>query len=376
MEHYTALGLQSEAARQGLDLAARLAREGNSSGAVSVYRDLLKLDATNLDARNALAVQLVESGHTEEACREYRELAKGYARKELLGKAISALQSALSLAPEDEGLHRELARLFALKGNIGAALAELRVVEERCEQRGELDKVAEILTEMVRLDPERGSTRERLARVHMDRGDRRRAFDAYRELALLYRERELPGRMIEAARQALSIDGEDVELSGMMVEAYRERGDDALALEEARRMAALAMQRSPVDGERLYRDILSWEPEDVETLQALAACCERQQRDSEASDYFEHLGRIFQGQGRYLEATGAWTRALEFNSRKVALKEELAEAFFDLGDEYHGHFLLEELAEHYETLGEYEEAVNRWVRLADRHIQKAMELPA
>jgi tetratricopeptide (TPR) repeat protein len=376
LEHYTTLGLQSEAARQGLDLADRLLRDGNTSGAISVYRDLLELDPSNLEARNALAVQLVENGHTEEARAEYQKLAEGYARKESLGKAISALQSALSLAPEDEELRREMARLFALKGNVGAALAELKIVEERCEQRGELDKAADVLAEMVRLDPERGSTRERLARVHMDRGDRVRARESYRELAFLYRERELPGRMIEAARQALDIDGEDEELSTIMVEAYRERGDLRPALEEARRMAGVAMQRSLADGERLYRDILSWDPQDVETLQALATCCERQNRDSEASDHLEHLGRVFQSQSRYLEATGAWTKALELNSRKVALKEELAETFFDLGDEYHGHMLLEELAEHYESLGEYEEAVNRWVRLADRHIQKAMELPA
>jgi tetratricopeptide (TPR) repeat protein len=376
MEHYTALGLQSEAARQGLDLAERLTRDGNSSGAVSVYRDLLELDPSNLEARNALAVQLVENGNTDEARAEYRKLAEGYTQKELLGKAIASLQSALSLDPEDEDLRREMARLFALKGNVGAALAELKTVEERCEQRGELDRAADVLAEMVRLDPERGSSRERLARIHMERGDRRHARESYRDLALLYRERELPGRMIEATRRALDIEGDDEELSRMMVEAYRERGDLRLALEEARRMAGIAMQRSAADGERLYRDVLSWESEDVETLQALAGCCERQHRDSEASDHLEHLGRVYQTQGRYLEATGAWTKALELNSRKVALKEELAEAFFDLGDEYHGHLLLEELAEHYETLGEYEEAVNRWVRLADRHIQKAMELPA
>ena len=48
--------------------------------------------------------------------------------------------------------------------------------------------------------------------------------------------------------------------------------------------------------------------------------------------------------------------------------------YLDLGDEYHGHLLLEELAQYYENIGQYDDAVERWLRLADRHIQKAMEM--
>ena len=102
------------------------------------------MDPDSLDTRDCLANALVEEGSSTEAKEEFAILGRSYAKRELLGKAIAAFQSAVRLDPEDTGLRRAMARVFALKGDVSAAITEMRKVEEHFHVRGDLAAVCDL----------------------------------------------------------------------------------------------------------------------------------------------------------------------------------------------------------------------------------------
>jgi tetratricopeptide (TPR) repeat protein len=376
MDRCVELGLTGDAVRLGTELAGRFMRRGDAARAASIYRSLLDLDPENLDVRSELATALAEAGRPDEAKQAFAELSRVCVGRELVNQAVSALQSALRIDETDLDLRHMLGRAYGMKGDTGAAVAELDRVERTYRERGELLFAVAILREMVYLDPERGSLRARLGQTLVDAGRSAEAFDVYRDLALFYRARELPGKMIEAAMAALGIRPDDVPMSRLVVETYRDRGETNRAIGEAHRLAELLARSDPDSAEKVYRDVLTWCPEDAASYAALAQLAESQGKTREASDHHENLGRVLRSEGRFLEACSAWADALRNNDRKIALKEELVELYLDVGDEYHSNLLLEEIAEHYEKVGDYDEAVNRWLELADRNIQKAMDMSA
>jgi protein O-mannosyl-transferase len=140
VRHYARV-LQSDptAIEAHVKLARLLADSGDTNGAAAQYRDVIGLNPSLAGAHNNLAVILESTGRTDEAIAEYREGVRlepqrAESRSNLAAilasaghptEAIEQFQAALQLQPQLAAARFGLASAYAQAGNVRLAIAEL-----------------------------------------------------------------------------------------------------------------------------------------------------------------------------------------------------------------------------------------------------------
>jgi len=149
--------------RADFGLAISLGALGEREAAVEIYRNLIEIDSTHLDARYNLALELESLGALDEAEMEYRKIIRfDPERKETytnlgsvlaqsgrLAEALENYQKALDLAPEDPRLHFNVGLLFARGGQFEPASYAL---EEALRLDPEYRDAMELQRELLKLD--------------------------------------------------------------------------------------------------------------------------------------------------------------------------------------------------------------------------------
>ena len=210
----------------GIVVERRKAR-GDARGAAQIRIRLGSLDAADYDSRMAAASARVEMGDVAGAVRDLKEIAGELQEKGRNADALTALQAAIELGPEDRELQSRLfdfhiaAEDFEKARMYAHTSTHLKALAETYDQRKRFGDALDLLRDAARLDPEDTALRAHLARAFMTRGD------------------------IPSAAEYLTVEvaGEDPQLLLMLIEMQL-RGaqvDDALAT--AKRLLELDTER-------------------------------------------------------------------------------------------------------------------------------------
>ena len=305
-------------------------RNGEPRKAVDAFSRVLSQNPDSFQARSALATSQAAAGDVKGAISTLEEVVADDPRfadalgqyQEQAGMVKEAIESytlALAARPTDRAL--KVRRITAL----------LRT--------GDFQRAAQFAADARRQHPDEVRFAQLQARALFEGGDRSGALSLLESAAksfprdgdtqfVLADTYNQAGRTADAERvlrQMLTTDPNNANALNYLGYILAERGDQ---LDEAIRLVRRALEQEPENG--AYLDSLGWayfrKGDMNEAEKYLSAAAARLPKNSEIQD---HLGDLHARRGRWQDAIGAWTRAVEGDAddaEKAAIQKKIDDA--------------------------------------------------
>jgi len=151
---YARVGRASEAIDQYLKVGSLYRADGLSVKAIAVYKKIIKLDASRIEAHLACADLYEEQGLTGEAKIQLAMVAEQYARTGNGAKLVEIYQRLAQLDPGNVGVLAKLADSFARAGKRDEAAAEYQRAAEAARAAGREPEARRFLQRVFELKPD------------------------------------------------------------------------------------------------------------------------------------------------------------------------------------------------------------------------------
>lgn len=169
--------------------AQKYIQKGQFDRALRDYEQVVTADPKDVKHRQKLAELLVRCNRREEAIREYDTIARYYEENGFNLKSIAVYKQIQRLDPSNIEISLSLAALNEKQGMIGNALSEYKTVFDAYEKSGRMEDALKILEKMQGVDPDNTDIRLKLAEALYASGARDRAHQEYMRAALALKER-------------------------------------------------------------------------------------------------------------------------------------------------------------------------------------------
>ena len=166
-----------------LEAARAFINEGKLDKAIREYDKILLADPTDLKVKLRVAELYTKRKQINEAIRIYKEVAEAYTVEGFLLKAVTVFKNILRLNPSFIEVNEELARLYEKMGLTNDAVRQYDILASTLDMRGMGEKVVEVRKKIVGLNPTDGAARIRLAELLQREGDTAGAIDQYEQYA-------------------------------------------------------------------------------------------------------------------------------------------------------------------------------------------------
>lgn len=259
--------------------AQKFIQKGQFDRALRDYEQVVTADPKDVKHRQKLAELLVRCNRREDAIREYDTIARYYEENGFNLKSIAVYKQIQRLDPSNIEISLSLAALNEKQGMIGNALSEYKTVFDAYEKSGRTEDALKILEKMQGVDPDNTDIRLKLAEALYSSGARDRAHQEYMRAAMALKERGITtlfdkvcGKMrelfpekedsgfeilaeqvrsgvvddaIPKLRQLLQGDPDNLLVLDLLADAYRVSGDITSRRETLRRIIDVSSDDLP-----------------------------------------------------------------------------------------------------------------------------------
>ncbi|HNT34320.1 MAG TPA: hypothetical protein PKH07_04905, partial [bacterium] len=182
------------------------------------YRRILAIEPENLNIRGRLGSLLAERNCVDEATEQFWMQAQEYEKREVIPRAISALQRILTLKPDHLPARRRLVQLYLQKGDARASLEQQREVVRMLLVAGKPDEAIQECRTALELEPGNLLMREELASLYTQLGYIKEALAQRLEMLEICREKELVGPILEICETILKDHPDRTDVSERLVQ--------------------------------------------------------------------------------------------------------------------------------------------------------------
>jgi tetratricopeptide (TPR) repeat protein len=235
------LSVKAEKRQELIVQAEKLFSRGKLEGALSRYRKVLKAHPNDTSTLKRVGDVFERLNRVGEAITLYKKTAQHFTNEGFYAKAIAIYKKIIRLDPTLIEAIENLADLQHRQGLTREAVSQYEVVAAYYINRKDLNSVIEIHKKMVELEPGDPSRRLKLAELHQKRGRLQDALEQYRAISKMMLS---SGRIGEASRvcmRALEIDPSDLNFVAGAVEDLKSAGHP----EEADRLISAAIDLNP-----------------------------------------------------------------------------------------------------------------------------------
>ena len=169
------------ATNKALDKAQKFVAKGNLDKAIDEYRKILDAKPGDTSTRLRVGDLYVKVGKDEEAIKEYHQVGRSLTKKGFYLKAIAVFKQILKLDPTNLDIRYRLAELYTKQGLIADAIGEYDILAKHFESRGKREDALNIIKKMIEIDSENVGIRLRLAEIYDQSGFHDDAFEEYRD---------------------------------------------------------------------------------------------------------------------------------------------------------------------------------------------------
>ena len=253
-----------------IDKAQKLLQKGYLDKAIAEYQKLVDQDAKDATIRLRIGDLYVKAGKKDEAIKEYGAVAKLYTQKGFYLKAIAVYKQILKLDESQLDIYYKLADLYAKQKLIADAVSSLSVLVAFYEKNGKNDDAIDTLKKMTAVDPQNIGVRLKLAEHYQKKGFTNDAFAEYRiALDSLLKD----GKLDKAEKLCQELyDGNrrDVSILEGLTEIYKKKGNDTQLIRYYKELANLYKEKGEAEKRKeIYENILKIFPDDNDALNAL-----------------------------------------------------------------------------------------------------------
>lgn len=166
-----------EAVKRYWAVAKAYVDEGFYLKAVTVYKNLLRLNPSLHDANLALAELYEKMGLTRDAIHQYQILLRNYEQRGMNAEALDLRKRIVALDPENVTNRVRLAETFQLHGEDEASLQEYEALAEQLQASADDGRLIELYEKILNRRPDRLEFLRRLCHIHERRQEFRAVLD-------------------------------------------------------------------------------------------------------------------------------------------------------------------------------------------------------
>ncbi|MCA9561281.1 MAG: tetratricopeptide repeat protein, partial [Myxococcales bacterium] len=246
---YTKKGATSQAISTYVRVANQYADKGFHLKAVAVYKKILNIDPSYIDAHKSLGDLYVTLGLGPDAVAQYQIVVGSYERDARYTDSLELLKMIVQLGPDDHANRIRLAEAHARLGQMTEAIDQFKHVLEQLDALGHLDEYVQVAERLLYVAPEELDVVRDLSKVYLRRGDAKRALA---RLQVLFR-----------------ADPHNVGTLELLAQAFHEIGQTAKAVSVYRELARIHGEAGDTNAQvAAYRKLLGVQPDDEEALRA------------------------------------------------------------------------------------------------------------
>jgi tetratricopeptide (TPR) repeat protein len=214
-----------------LEQARLFIEEGKYDKAIREYEKILIADPSDMRVRLRVAELYAKRKQISDAIRVYGEVATAYTKEGFYLKAVTVYKNILKLNPSLIDVNEKLADLYEKMGLKDDAVRQYNMYAGALEHKGEMERVIEIRKKVVDLIPEDGSARIKLAELYQREGMNEEAIDQYEEYAhKLEQKGKDEAGLIEMYEKVLSYRSDREDMLRSLIRIYYRKGDKKKAL--------------------------------------------------------------------------------------------------------------------------------------------------
>jgi tetratricopeptide (TPR) repeat protein len=206
--------------------AQKFTAKGQIDKAISEWEKLLQ-DRKDGNVHNTIGDLYLRQGSDKQALEEFIKAAEIFKKDGFFPKAIAIYKKVLNIAPSDVDALISLAKLNAEKGLMGNAIENYYKAAEIYNRDGQPDKATTVVEKMLQLSPSDIGTRSKIAYLYFRIGHRERAANEYASIATSYLDRDDYDNAQEYYDKAIEYDPECIPgLIGMSRLAEKQENPD------------------------------------------------------------------------------------------------------------------------------------------------------
>ena len=213
-----------------LDAARKYQARGQYDKAIAQYERLVAADKRDVRSLLKIGDLFVRKGDRGSAIDTYGQVAEHYAQQGFFLKAIAVYKQILKLDPSRLDAQVRLGEMYEQLQLISDAMGVFEDVANGFMRAGDTDSALEMLGKMVDLDPEHIPVRIKYAEALSRAGRTQAAADEFEQGALLLRDQGRLDDYIKVAERLLYHRGNDVRVAKELAETYIARRDPKRAL--------------------------------------------------------------------------------------------------------------------------------------------------
>lgn len=169
--------------------AQKYIQKGQFDRALRDYEQVVTADPKDVKLRQKLAELMIRCNRRDDAIREYNTIAKYYDENGFYLKSIAVYKQIQRLDPSNIEISLCLAALNEKQGMIGNALSEYKMVYDHYQKQGLIDQAIEILLKMQAVDPDNVDIRLKLAETYFEAKNEEKAYQEFTRAAITLKNR-------------------------------------------------------------------------------------------------------------------------------------------------------------------------------------------
>jgi tetratricopeptide (TPR) repeat protein len=246
-------GLVNNAVSDYLTLSKLYLKDGRTREALAVYRKIVDLDPTNLNARQRLAELCLQENFRDDAVKAYFHLGKECVAQDQIEHATKAYKTILKIDPGNAKAERLLKDPHTalkevqveLSRRVGGSESPLEEAQRQMEA-GEFDQAETVLSDLLGAQPGDPEVCRLLAMLHVKRGELAVALSEIQFLSEAAIRAEDYGLAESMILEYLKADHTCVSLLELLGSLYEHKGEHAAAaIQYGKAMSALLEQPDP-----------------------------------------------------------------------------------------------------------------------------------
>ncbi len=192
--------------KETVHIADGLYREGDTDGAIKIYRDSLQDHPGDVHLRLKLAELYETEDMKTEAATEYAKAGQNYLDSGARQDGLTLYHKAIELAPKNFTIRHSLFGYYCSAHNYEAAAKEGLFVAKTYWRMNRLDEACSTLEQILEMTPENVEALQMLTSIHMDLEEPEKTLDCYETLADIFKRSEDKKKLVECYRKMLVLE--------------------------------------------------------------------------------------------------------------------------------------------------------------------------
>jgi chromosomal replication initiator protein DnaA len=294
--------------------------------ATTALQKIVTLDPSNVDAHKQLVNLFQEARKPDKVIEQKIILSEIYTKNKQYDLAISELESAKSIQPENTDILWNLIILYDQVHRVPDLLKSYLNLAEIHEKKNSLSEAQDMYKKMLEIEPKETQILTKSAELYLRQKENKEAVKQFRILGEVYRETSKNDLAIESLNRAIKINPDETEVYQTLVELYVQQGKKDIAIQTLFTVADIYINEgNSISCAEAYQAVLSIDPDNISGRIKYAELCGKGNQPELAAEQYHLLAQSYIKVNQLNEAIPALKKVIQYKPQDTSVFIQLAE---------------------------------------------------